>query len=328
MKTGDVIVQPWLMSFDYTRTAGPIVGRFLAGLSKGRILGLRGPAGTVVVPPTGYDPQTSEPMEEWVEVGPQGVVTTWAWVSRPLDTHPVSEPFAWALIRLDGASTSLLHVVVVEDESKMQTNLRVEPVWAVERRGHIRDIACFRPSLRAEVPADVRPVVESTGRDDPPIDRFVFPMRLHYEVTSGFALARCLRALKDARFVGQRSPNGLVYMPPLGACSVLGQPTKEDVELPNTGTVVSFCVVNIPVHGQGIEVPFACADINIDGSDTTFLGLIQECELEQVRIGLRVEAVWKSAQEREMSLASVAYFRPTGEPDRDIDTLRDERRNA
>jgi uncharacterized protein len=332
VKTEDVIVEPWLMSFDYTRTVGPVVGRFLAGLSNKMILGLRGSDGHVVVPPTGYDPRTSETMEEWIEVGQEGVVTSWTWVSCPLETHPVTEPFAWALIRLDGADTSLLHIVIAEDESAMRTHMRVGALWSNQRRGHIRDIACFQPlsTPMAEkgVSEGSKEQIETKVDTLQPIDRFTYPMRLHYEVTSGFALARCLRALKEGRFVGQRSPNGLVYMPPLGACSVLGLPTEEDVELPNTGTVVSFCVVNIPVQGQGIEVPFACADINIDGSDTTFLGMIQECSLDDVRIGLRVEAVWRPVQQRDMSLASVAYFRPTGEPDRDIDQLIDERRNG
>ena len=332
MNPGDAIVEPWLMSFDYTRTVGPVVGRFLAGLSNRKIFGLRADDGHVVVPPTGYHPRTSEKMEEWIEVGQEGVVTSWTWVSCPLETHPVSEPFAWALIRLDGADTSLLHIVLAQKESEMRTDMRVRVLWSDERRGHIRDIAGFRPMTPSIEPSDLDCLIgretEEAGGDLEPIDRFTYPMRLHYEVTSGFALARCLRALQEGKLVGQRSPNGLVYVPPLGACSVLGEPTEEDVALPNTGTVISFCVVNIPVHGQGVEVPFACADINIDGSDTTFLGLIQECRLEDVRIGLRVEAVWKSPEQREMSLASIAHFRPTGEPDIDIDELIDGRRNG
>ena len=58
------------------------------------------------MPPTEYDPTTGDDTGELVEVGPAGVVETWAWVARPLRKHPLSVPFAWALIRLDGADTA------------------------------------------------------------------------------------------------------------------------------------------------------------------------------------------------------------------------------
>ncbi len=165
--------------------------------------------------------------------------------------------------------------------------------------------------------------------DIPTIDRFVFPARAHYEVTAGYTLSGALRALVDGRFVGQVSrESGRVYMPPLGACPISATATTEDIELPNTGVVIAFCVVRLPVHGQGVKLPFACADIMLDGADTTFLGLIQECEVEDVRIGMRVEAVWKEAAERTTSLASVRYFRPLPEPDVDIEELRTGRQAA
>lgn len=146
-----------------------------------------------------------------------------------------------------------------------------------------------------------------------PVSRFTFPMRLHYEVTAGYALSRHLRCLARGEFVGQRcGACGLVYMPPLGACSVCALPTTEDVPLPDTGCVDTFCIVNIPVRGQGIGLPFACADIKLDGADTTFLALIQECAAADVHTGMRVGAVWQPAELRTASLASIRYFRPLG----------------
>src|SRR5438105_12442551 len=70
----------------YTRSVGPVVGAFLTGLRDGRLVGVRTPTGKVVVPPTEYDPQTSESVggadAEFVEVGPAGTVTTWTWVHK------------------------------------------------------------------------------------------------------------------------------------------------------------------------------------------------------------------------------------------------------
>jgi hypothetical protein len=136
---------PWVMKFDYTRTTGPVIGRFLAGLRERRIEGLRGADGRVVVPPTGYDPTTSERADAWVEVGTVGTVASWSWVPAPLETQPMQRPFAWALIRLDGADTNLLHVVDAGDPAGMSTGMRVRVRWADQPRGHISDIAWFEP---------------------------------------------------------------------------------------------------------------------------------------------------------------------------------------
>ena len=69
------------------------------------MLGIRDGDGRVLVPPVEYDPVTAEDLPELVEVGPGGVVTTWAWVRHPSPKHPLDRPFAWALVRLDGADT-------------------------------------------------------------------------------------------------------------------------------------------------------------------------------------------------------------------------------
>ena len=95
--------------------------------------------------------------------------------------------------------------------------------------------------------------------------------------------------------------------------------------LPDTGTVTTFCLVNIPVRGQNVKLPFACANVLLDGSDTPFLIQISGCEVEEVRQGMRVRAVWRSAQERGPSLDSIAHFEPIDEPDRDVSSLQAER---
>jgi uncharacterized OB-fold protein len=145
MAEPDVLVAPNILEYPYTRTIGPIIGRFMTSLRDGRIEGVRAADGRVIVPPTEYDPVTSEPLDEFVPVGDAGVVTTWAWVSEPRPPHPLERPFAWALIRLDGADTAMLHVVDAGDEARMSTGMRVRARWRDERVGEIQDIACFVP---------------------------------------------------------------------------------------------------------------------------------------------------------------------------------------
>jgi uncharacterized OB-fold protein len=129
----------------YQRSVGPAVGRFLAGLREGRLIGVRTASLRVVVPPTEYDPETSVAVDDFCEVGPEGTVMTWAWVANPRRNHPLDTPFAWALIRPDGADTAMLHVVAAPAESVLRTGLRVQPRWREERVGHVLDICCFEP---------------------------------------------------------------------------------------------------------------------------------------------------------------------------------------
>ena len=139
------LTAPHELEYTYTRSVGPVIGRFLGELQQRRIVGVRTATGRVLVPPQEYDPDTGDAVADFVEVGPAGVVETWAWVSKPRAKHPLRHPFAFALIRLDGAHTSMLHVVDAGDESRMSTGLRVRPRWRDETLGEIHDIACFEP---------------------------------------------------------------------------------------------------------------------------------------------------------------------------------------
>jgi uncharacterized OB-fold protein len=72
--------------------------------------------------------------------------------------------------------------------------------------------------------------------------------------------------------------------------------------------------------GQKIKLPYVAAQILLDGADISMQHLIQECEAEDVRIGMRVEPVWKDKSEWGPSLENIQHFRPTGEADRVMGT--------
>ena len=139
------------LAFTFTRSVGPVIGRFLTGLRDRRIEGIVGSDGKVIVPPTEYDPVTSQALEHFVEVGQSGTVTTWAWVAEPLPKHPLDRPFAWALITLDGADTAMLHAVDAGQESRMETGMRVTARWRDETVGFITDLLCFDPVEEEDV---------------------------------------------------------------------------------------------------------------------------------------------------------------------------------
>jgi uncharacterized OB-fold protein len=134
-----------VLEYSYVRSVGPSVGAFLSGLRDGKVVGTRGHDGRVVVPPTEYDPETGEPTSGVVEVGPEGIVMSWSWVRNPRPKHPLQTPFAWVLVRFDGADTSFLHVLPAASPEEVHTGMRVRPEFAPEadRVGHVRDISHF-----------------------------------------------------------------------------------------------------------------------------------------------------------------------------------------
>lgn len=140
-----VLRAPLTLEYPFTRSTGPVVGAFLTGLREGVIVGIRRADGSVLVPPTEYDPATAEPLTELVEVADTGVVTSWCWNGEPREQQPFTAPFAWALILLDGADTPLVHGVRADDPGALATGLRVRAQWRAEREGHIADIECFVP---------------------------------------------------------------------------------------------------------------------------------------------------------------------------------------
>jgi uncharacterized OB-fold protein len=145
----DLLRKEFESSFTFTRSTGPVVGRFLTGLRDRRIVGIKGSDGKVLVPPLEYDPLTFEALSDFVEVEQTGAVRTWCWVNQPREKHLMDRPFAWALVQLDGSDTPMLHMVDARDESAMSTGMRVKVRWAEETRGSITDIECFEPVREA-----------------------------------------------------------------------------------------------------------------------------------------------------------------------------------
>jgi len=298
---------PLEIEFDYTRSLGPVLSQFMDALAERRILGARGADGRVHAPPFEYDPVSAEPPgPDLIEVGPEGTVVSWSWMPEPLAGQPLAEPFAWALIRLDGADTAMLHAVDAGSAAAMRTGLRVRPRWAARPAGSIRDIACFEPCDGPAGAAEARDIGAERAAG-----MTIAPVRLHYMHTASPGETAYLRGLAEHRLLGQRcGVCGQVYVPPRGTCPADGVPTSEEVELPESGTVTTFCIVNVGYPGQkaqGLTPPYVAAAVLLDGADIAFQHLVLGCDPGAVRMGMRVRAVWGEG--------GVSHFEPTGEPD-------------
>jgi uncharacterized OB-fold protein len=146
MPDAEMLSAPLVLEYPFTRTVGPVQSAFLTGLREGVVLGVRGADLRVLCPPVEYDPVTSEELSELVEVGDTGTVLTWSWEPAPRSYQPLARPFAWALVRLDGADTGILHVLDAGSPDRVSTGMAVRIRWREAREGAITDIACFEPA--------------------------------------------------------------------------------------------------------------------------------------------------------------------------------------
>src|SRR5262249_56186683 len=105
-----------------------------------------------------------------VPVSAVGTVASWTWQAEPLEGQPLDRPFAWALIKLDGADTLLMHAVDAGESDAIRTGTRVHAHWADETVGAITDIAYFSLGDEAEP--------EGPASDQDPVTTILTPLSL------------------------------------------------------------------------------------------------------------------------------------------------------
>jgi uncharacterized OB-fold protein len=150
------------------------------------------------------------------------------------------------------------------------------------------------------------------------------PVALDYDYVTGRAQSRFLRGIAEGRILGQRCIEcRRVYVPPRGACPRCAVRTEEEVQVSNKGTVTTFCIVRVPSENLSFNPPYTCAAVLLDGADIPMLHVLQECALEDVRMGMRVEAVWVPKDQLGPTMSSIRYFKPIAEPDAEYDSFKE-----
>ena len=112
-----------------TRTGGasaPSSARSSPGLVRRSIRGVKTAGGQRPRAARRVRPGHRRGLGELVEVGRAGSVTSWAWAPSPRAKQPLAHPFAWALVRLDGADTAILHAVDARIARAMRTGCASE----------------------------------------------------------------------------------------------------------------------------------------------------------------------------------------------------------
>ena len=134
-----------------------------------------------------------------------------------------------------------------------------------------------------------------------------------YAWDAGVAIGRYLTELKAGRLIGVHCRGcRRTVIPPRNFCEWCFRPMDNWVILPDTGTVNTFSLCYVTWDMQYLTDPQIPAVIDIDGTRPSvgIMHMLGEVDPGDVEIGMKVQAVWKPAEEREGSILDIRYFRP------------------
>jgi len=138
------------MPGNYSWDTGVAIGRYLAGLKEGVILGSRCThCRRTVVPPRNVCEWCFRPMDSFIPLEDTGTVNTFSLCYVTWDVQRIKEPETPAVIEIDGASPlhGMMHKLGEVDPQQISIGMRIKAVWkpAAEREGAITDILYFKP---------------------------------------------------------------------------------------------------------------------------------------------------------------------------------------
>ncbi len=147
LETVEPLVYESRIKVPYTWSVGEVGSRFLIELrDHKKIYGTKcSKCDKVYLPPRKTCGNCFSNLHEWVEVGPQGTLVTHTVVHYETLVMPRKPPFAYGIILLDKASTSLVHLLGEVNIEEIKFGMRLEAVFKDERTGDIMDIRYFRP---------------------------------------------------------------------------------------------------------------------------------------------------------------------------------------
>ena len=137
-----------------------------------------------------------------------------------------------------------------------------------------------------------------------------------YAWSAGEAMSRFLEELQAGRLIA-RTCDGCkrILFPPRMFCEECFRPTDAWTYIQDTGTIETFSISYIDTDAKRIPVPILVGVVSLDGASPK-MGMMHyfgEMSKDEIRIGMRVKAVWKPTEERTGSVLDIRYFRPLRE---------------
>lgn len=129
-----------------------------------------------------------------------------------------------------------------------------------------------------------------------------------YKRSVGPVLGRFFTELRDRRFVGSKTSDGRVHVPPMEYDPATGAAVDEIVAVGPTGSVTSWCWVAEPLRNHPLDRPFAFALILLDDADTAMLHAVDARDEAKMSTGMRVVPRWSETPTG--SILDLACFEP------------------
>lgn len=137
-----------------------------------------------------------------------------------------------------------------------------------------------------------------------------------YAWSAGEAISRFLEELQKGRLVARVCKGcDRVLFPPRMFCELCFRPTDAWAYVKDTGTIETYSISYIDTNAKRISDPILVGVVSLDGASPK-MGLMHyfgEMTKDEIRIGMRVKAAWRPAEERRGSVLDIAYFRPLRE---------------
>jgi hypothetical protein len=130
---------------------------------------------------------------------------------------------------------------------------------------------------------------------------------------TGTGIGAYLAGLKEGILLGSYCATcRKTVIPPRTVCEMCFRPMQDYVQLKNTGTVNTFSLCYVTWDVQRISEPEIPAVIEIDGASPLcgILHKLGEVDPQKVHVGMRVQAVWKPAADRQGAITDILYFKP------------------
>ncbi len=130
--------------------------------------------------------------------------------------------------------------------------------------------------------------------------------------TCGLAGERFFREImNNARLLGTHCPTcQYTYVPPTLFCERCFAQLEDWVEVGSEGVVESFTVLHIALDGTPLDEPDVLALIQLDGADSVLVHRLGDFAVDELRIGMRVKAVFELRRKRKGSILDIRHFAP------------------
>ncbi len=139
-------------------------------------------------------------------------------------------------------------------------------------------------------------------------------MALPYSYFAGRVGSKFITTIRDQKkIMGVQCPTcNTVYLPPRQVCDIDFTDIRDKwVEVTISARWTNFTVVRYDDKHLPRKAPFVLALVKLDGAGTPFMHILEECKIEDVKIGMKVEAVF--AKETTNTILDIDHFKPAAE---------------